>query len=446
MARRNHGRRSPRREERRAFRPPSSISTIPRGNGPKDLKEALVRYPERVPELVQRKKWPFDRALIRKAATTDYTPKVFRAIATTLAGQRKHILHKGRLLLPQRDLYKIGIRPRHHILDGQAIVVAKRLQQHKKLEEAELGYYFPDWMWASCGTSVYYLVECNREAAMMLHQAGFTEVDQVDNLGHSPISALEIPKPGKIYHGTYHPGTLSDCLKSYLEMCAWYEKKGARLNRAFGLYHQTPLHHIAGRIGECSASILASWYREYGNGDQGTTTRQFVADWINLVKPMEMESDILRRILKDTDYRDLLACPCGEGLPMNVLINETILGLRSPKEVSLLATMLLKAACLPDTEEHEQMLAPVFLRACTFACLSIQHTCGSARLNRFKRLPGEDRLHHSDGCVNSMVSGFVAKYRDLGLPLCLFLTECWPDAMEKAAMKWLENELSEMGM
>ncbi|KAL2849985.1 hypothetical protein BJX68DRAFT_92089 [Aspergillus pseudodeflectus] len=232
MTRRNHGRRSPRREERRAFRPPSSISTIPRGNGPKDLKEALVRYPERVPELVQRKKWPFDRDLIQKAATTDYTPKVFRAIATTLAGQRKHILHKGRLLLPQRDLYKIGIRPRHHMLDGQAIVVAKRLQQHKKLEEAELEYYFPDWMWASCGTSVYYLVECNREAAMMLHQAGFTEVDQVDNLGHSPISVLKIPKPGKIYHGTYHPGTLSDCLKSYLEMCAWYEKKGARLRVA----------------------------------------------------------------------------------------------------------------------------------------------------------------------------------------------------------------------
>jgi hypothetical protein len=419
---------------------------MPRSNGPKDLNEALDRYPERVPDLVEKKKWPFDRDVIQKAATTDYTPKVFRAIATILAGQRKHILYKGRLLLPQRDLYKIGIRPRNHILDGQAIAVAKKLQQHKKLEEAELEYYFPDWMWASCGTSVYYLVGCNREAAIMLHQVGFKEVDQVDSLGHSPISMLEIPKPGKISHGTYHPGSLSDCLKSYLEMCAWYERKGARLNRAFGLYHQTPLHHIAGRIGECSASILASWYTECGNDNQGITTCQFVADWIDMVKPMEMEFDMLRRIFKDTVHRHLLACPCGEGFPMNVLINETILGRRSPKEVSLLATMLLKAACLPDTEEHEHMLAPVFLRACTFACLSIPHTCKSAHLNKFKRLPGEDRQHHSNGCLNNLVSEFVAKYRDLGLPLCLFLTECWPDTMEKAVIRWLEDAMSEVGI
>ncbi|KAJ0423927.1 hypothetical protein BJY00DRAFT_309743 [Aspergillus carlsbadensis] len=418
---------------------------MPRAGAPKDLKEALARCPERVPQLVQRKKWSFDREDIRKAATTKYTPIVFRAIAMTLASQRKQILQKGRLLLPLDDLYNMGIRARHHILDGQAIVVAKKLQQHKKLEQAEFEYYFPDWKWNNCGTSVYYVVECNREAAMILHQAGFTDVDQVDELGYSPVSALDIPTPGKKNHGTYKPATLSSCLESYLRMCAWYEKRGARLDRAFGLYHQTPLHHIARRIGKSSAAILASWYGARGDDNQGTTTLEFAAEWIKIVKPMK--SDILKRIFKDTVHRDLLACPCahGGGLPMNVLINETIRGRYSPKEVSLLATMLLRASCLPDTEEHDQTLAPVFLRACTFACMmSIPHTCESASLNRFKRLPGEYRRHHSDDYVDSLVSEFVAKYRDLKLPLCLFLTECWPAAMEKAAIGSLENALSEI--
>ncbi|KAL2850336.1 hypothetical protein BJY01DRAFT_210057 [Aspergillus pseudoustus] len=314
------------------------------------------------------------------------------------------------------------------------------------MEEAELRYYFPDCKWASCRTSVYSLVECNRDAAHALYAAGFKDVDEADALGHSPISVLEIPDPEKIYHGTYTVGTISDCLGSYLNLCAWYKKKGARLDRPFGLAQETALHHIAGRIGKGSADILDRWYRKVGNDDQETIVRRFSSDWISIVRPLK--PCILRCILKTKVHRDLYACACTVGgcLPMNVLINETIKGHRSPKAVSSLACMFLKTLWLPDTAEHDQWLAPIFLRACTFACLGMPHTCQSATRHTFKRLPGEYHEHHSDPRMGALVSQFKTQYRDLGLPLCLFLTECWPMAMEKAEIEWLDDSLAKIGI
>jgi len=223
---------------------------MPHASGPNGLHETLFRgLDSAVIELVTNKEKPLDRPLIQTTATTYYQQNLFHAIATTLAQQRKQILNKARLWLPKSEWQKLDIPDERDIIDGQGIVLAKKLQQYKTMEEAELTYYLPDWMYASCGTSVYSLVECNRDAAQTLYDAGFKDVDEADELGYSPISVLEIPDPERVYHGTYTFGTISDCLRSYLEMCAWYEKKGARLGRSFGLARETALHHVAGRIG-----------------------------------------------------------------------------------------------------------------------------------------------------------------------------------------------------
>ncbi|KAL3466496.1 hypothetical protein BJX64DRAFT_284434 [Aspergillus heterothallicus] len=418
---------------------------ISRPGEPRNFDEAFARCPEPlIIELLQSRKWPIDRKVMHKAATTFYRQQVFRAFAVTLAQQRRNILDKARRLLSKHELQRLNIADNQDNLDGQGVVVAIKLREYGMLDETKLNYFFPDSSWLSCRTSVYSLVECNRDAAQNLFDAGFGNVDEADKLGYTPLSVLEIPAPGRRYRGTYTTGTLYGCLGKYFEMCVWYEEKGAQLSRVFGLANTTPLHHIAARVGRYFADIVDFWYSKAANDKRESVLHRFAADWANIVRPAQ--ASVLKWILEETTHHDLYECPCTVGgcLPMNILINETIKTHRSPKEVSQLVVMLLEALCPPDIHENDPMLALIFLRACTFACLNIPHTCGSSSLHRFRRLPEEDREHHFDACVDSWVAEFVAEYHKSGLPLCSFLTESWPKTYEEALESLFEDSLFKM--
>ncbi|KAL2863789.1 uncharacterized protein BJX67DRAFT_234663 [Aspergillus lucknowensis] len=372
---------------------------------------------------------PVDRLSIHKAATINYNQPVFKELAANLAIQRREILWKAQTLLSREKQKTLGVRRRRGVLDGRAVAVAKQLHKDKLLNDREFNELFPDWHWASSGESLYVLVECNQEAAQLLYDAGLDDVDDVDELGYSPLSLLEIPNKATSAHGRYQTESPPDALATYLSMCEWFKAKGASLNRVSGLTHATPLHHIAGRIGRYLGGSMEERCKSFGSRGPATISRRFANDCADIIKPLS--SSILRDIWKDMEHHDLYACPCALGgcLAFNVLINETIKRHRSPTVVSLMAVVLVKklidASVPAETRAQQDVRAPIVLRACTFACLGLAHSCRSSSLHRFRRMSGEERRRASDATMDGLVAEFEAKYLELKLPLWDFFTEWW---------------------
>ncbi|KAL4918924.1 hypothetical protein BDW62DRAFT_210102 [Aspergillus aurantiobrunneus] len=400
------------------------------------LCEAIKAFQlQKVSQLLADQKCPIDRAAVRYAAVSHFNRSIFEILATFLAEQRQYLLKLARTDLVQSQLRKLGIRHGTRILDSRAAMVVVELMGSASIDYATARQFVPDLVFPSGGTSVYFLVGCNRDAAEILYNAGFKDVDEPDQLMFSPLAALEVPKPSLTdYHGQYKIEDPAEALSSYLAMCAWFHSRGALLNRVFGLAQATPLHHIAGHIGKSLVCLLDAHCKIQDGEEEETFNRRFVNDWTDVLRPLISNSIILQEIFENMEHHDLFSCPCsiGGALPLNILLNETINAyypinasrFRRPLIVSPLVALVVEPQEPSDLKPRLNSfnrMASVVLRACSFACLDLPHTCRSASLHRYQRLQ-DDKQTVDDG-LNKLVRECEEKFRESGVPLSKFLID-----------------------
>ncbi|KAL4871370.1 hypothetical protein BDV12DRAFT_27752 [Aspergillus spectabilis] len=392
----------------------------------------MRRLPITVADMLMNRDYPIDRAVIRYAAVTYFHKSVFEVVATCLAERRRELFSLARKHLSEGQLQKMGVRPEQRILDWQSAPVAAALLESNSVDPDTIRYFVPDLPWASSGTSVYFLVGCNRDAAQILYDVGFEGIDEVDQLMYSPLAALDIPILSGD-HGHYQVRNFPGALSEFIAMCEWLYDRGASLHRVFGLAQATPLHHIAGRIGRYLADSLTARFEISGDVNGAGATRRFIQVWVDTLRPLIMNSHLLQEILRDLEHHDLFACPCslGGSLAVNVLLNETINGVRSPKTICALVSVLVR-----DT--RNERLASVVFRLCCFACLGIPHTCRSASLQRLSIM--QEGAPAVDTILDTLVAEFDNQFRRLDVPLARFLLDFWMPRMENFQRRYFSYD------
>ncbi|KAL4761489.1 uncharacterized protein BDW70DRAFT_48264 [Aspergillus foveolatus] len=381
---------------------------------------------EDVQRLLEDPRCPIDRNVIHDAAVTYYDNDIFRLIAISFIARRQKLLGAALVTLPRRETDNL-LGP----LDTQAASIALRLLEYPTVNRDIITASVPDLGSSHCDASVYFLVGCNREAAQILYDLGYKKVDEQHQMTYSPLAALKVP-PTTGYHGQYRVVDDDDALAKYLAMCAWFQERGAFLYRKVGWPSRTTaLHQIARCIG---MGLARSWHTcsQIGSGeDQAARADRFKHHLKLAVRPLAANSRILQEILRDERHSEQYVCACSSHgqLPLHILINETIHGVQSPLTVCFLVATLLKTEDLLNTSaKFSPLRVSAVFRACSFACLKLEHTCQTTRLPKFSILQGEGRVTNAG--LDSLVSTCESVFRTLNLPLRRFLENWWVPYMQ----------------
>ncbi|KAL6236288.1 hypothetical protein BDW75DRAFT_115549 [Aspergillus navahoensis] len=394
------------------------------------LHEAIRRFrKEDIRRLLEDPGCSIGRKIIHDAAVTYYDTEIFRLLATSFITRRQKLLGTALLTLPRRETSNL-LGP----LDTEAASIALRLLEYPTVDQGMITASVPDLGSSDCGASVYFLVGCNREAAQIFYDLGYKKVDELHHTNFTPLAALELPSTTG-YHGQYCVVDDDDALAKYLAMCAWFQERGASIYREIGCPPRTTtLHQIARCIGR---GFARSWHSHCQFGeDQGGQAGQFYRHLKTSVRPLAANYGILQEIVKDENHLEQYACPCSTygQLPLHVLINETIHGIQSPLAVCFLVSTLLETEELfdPSATFGPAGVSAVF-RACSFACLKLQHTCPTARQLRSHILQREGRVTNAG--LDSLVSTCESVFRALDLPLRRFLENWWVPYMQNVQQR-----------
>jgi hypothetical protein len=151
------------------------------------------------------------------------------------------------------------------------------------------------------------------------------------------------------------------------------------------------------------------------------------------MRPLVTNSYLLQEILRDLEHHDRSACPCsiGGSLAVNVLLNETINGIRSPTTICALVSVLVRDAL-------NERLASVVFRVCFFACLGIPHTCRSASLHGFSIM--QQDAPAANTLLDDLVAECDTQFRYLDVPLARFLLDFWMPRMENFQRRQSHND------
>ncbi|OJJ56390.1 hypothetical protein ASPSYDRAFT_1136647 [Aspergillus sydowii CBS 593.65] len=401
-----------------------------------ELREAVMRFePEKVKRLLVHDKCPIDRTIIKDAAVVYYNKAVFEVLASQLSKQRQVLLKLAREYLSSEQLFQLRIHHEKRNLNAQAASVAVALIASNAADYETVRLLVPDIIFPSSATSLYFLVGCNRDAAHILYNTGFMNVDELDHLMYSPLAALTIPKLTG-YAGEYRVDTAARASFNYVKICTWFQAKQALLHRVFGLAQGTPLYYVAGELGKAFAAL----YEEQPVKNPEETTEspsyQFAMDFAMLIQPYISNSPIIREIMHDTSHRDQFSCPCSaEGsLPLNVLLNEIIINhflvnkIKTAVVISKLVGAFLFSQQPTVYLDHLEHVASTVLRACSFASLGLAHTCRSASTSRLAVMLTERRNTHDE--LDNLVSAYEARFQQSNKSLAIFLITDWAMDMD----------------
>ncbi|KAL5355088.1 hypothetical protein BJX96DRAFT_1764 [Aspergillus floccosus] len=254
--------------------------------------------------------------------------------------------------------------------------------------------------------SVYERIGYNCQAADLLYEAGFINVED----GRSPVSRLHAP--------------YGDELCDYLDICCWFQSKGASLYSQSSETAILPIHHIAKCVGQ--------WIGYPEN-------TQHLREWKTAIS---RHATLLKTILVDkTEHCDSCSCACSvDGcLPSTLFLAEAARGL-DWRSNHLLAKLFDFLGCVTpyQVKELHDVLAPVVLRLCTFEVLEITHTC------RYHDAWGDDTRGEVELCdvpeiqseqlhlinrLEELVFEFEGQYKELNVSLPEFLSGYWRTRM-----------------
>ncbi|KAL4796091.1 hypothetical protein BDV19DRAFT_142378 [Aspergillus venezuelensis] len=405
--------------------------------------------------LVKDRLCPVNRQILKLAAIDYFNKAVFEILAVGFAAQMAKLLQDARETLPQYVLRNFDRQDEQTILDFHSREIAAELHSNGYLAYSKLRNLFADLFKPS--SSVYTLAECNLEAAQILYDSGFHDVQPANKFQQQPVVALKVPQPAQ-YHGKYKIENDTDALSKYIKMCDWYKERGANMTLVFDDDGSTPLQCIAGYNRRYLAFMLADYTRSYRDGAENAETagRRFRDHWASAVKPMINNSPVYRMICRDTEHRDIWSCLYSERgcFPEDILLCEVfrtycqlVVPGRRPAVVTHLAYLPVRSARPRrirgnTTREESGLNLPVVLRLWIFPCLDIIHTCQAgrdyARASSTKERPP---AHHEQ--LNRTVDHFKFKFETDGQSLVQALGRGGVLAMDSGTIRDVYDSLGD---
>ncbi|KAL4781649.1 hypothetical protein BJX76DRAFT_359684 [Aspergillus varians] len=371
---------------------------------------------------------PISNLTIHFGAAVEYDPTIFEKLVSCVAAQRRLLLQQAVQYLRPRQLDALGLNTSQSLVSSQVYRVDKMLQEVGH----DLGLGFrDDWI----GMSVYHSIGNNWQAAETLYRAGFTDVDELDDMGGSALTSLHNSGGGRL-----------PALMEFMEMCKWFLAKGASLYYSHHI-SVLPIHKIAREVGEWMG-------RQCSIQGQFSVTENAIhrlaKEWFTVYAT---QSTLLHQILADIQHRDCCVCACSNNgcLALNILLQASFYRLRSTVLPGYLVASIsdFPDPCNPDmVQPFPDFLAPVIIRSCTFDSLGLRHTCrahwprnpklGRVALDDVAEVQEEDRLLIEQ--LEDLVSEFELKYRESQVPLPEFLKGYWTSRMEEVLEEQFDDE------
>ncbi|KAL3481002.1 hypothetical protein BJX99DRAFT_253984 [Aspergillus californicus] len=322
--------------------------------------------------------------------------------------------------LPQAVIYSLSL-PTIGLLDGHAVLVFEALETHgvemvKALNFSSLG--FPGY------SSVYSAIYCNMDAAKLLYENGFTDLNQNSQSGFTPLMEIE---RGRASWDQY-----SSPFADFQKFGIWMVSKGANVHHR-SISGLPAVFNISRQFGMI---LYYCFYDDRDQGDDSWTT--IVASIISSQRPSDKWS--LSMILSN-NVRDNCQCGCSAGgcSMLNQMFRtlcekyENPLTIYTPQMVGDLISRLGKTC----EEEYENRSAFSTIRYVTFEALGMTHTCHVYGSHEIKIMDPEDVKEIRDeesGLLNELeglLVEFEQKYGELGVGITEFLTGYWQTRMDE---------------
>lgn len=374
-----------------------------------------------------------------------YSPALFKMLATNLAVQRRSLRNQASRSLSPSAFRDLGLSDLEELLDSKAFEVETALGYSfngKRLSSAEIPSDY------DASSSVYHLIGSNLDAANILYSQGFTNVNQLDVNGLTPLSKLDVVDA-------------SWDLDKFLEMCEWLLDKGASLHSPSlpPPWLLTPGHNVAYGAGEwLRQEFHCTWY------DRRSECSDKSEIWISEVCQAWFTQcvnhwSLLQEVFKDTQHHDGCFCACASDgcLPLNVFLKTALDRYWYPSR-SLFNSIpgYIVAGILddqhPSAPSTSQLLhdrvTPAAIRICTFETLGLRHTCrrhygyspefGGVKVDDIAEVQEEERFLIDQ--LEQLVSEFELKYKELCVSLPEFLRGYWAERMEEVLTEVFDED------
>lgn len=317
-------------------------------------------------------------------------PAIAELVVQALINRRKQLQSLAETYLPEGVISQLGVRP-NRLLNRKAY----KAYQLLKAIGVDVSNVQEEREW-----SVYDKIEVNVKLADRLWDAGFQDVDEVDDMGGTSLMKLQ-STPSQ-----YGPAAL-------LQMANWLIAKGAAIDRK-----------------ELNSSVLCLLGKTVGRTIYFSESVESAAS--ELSQMSGGCKDLMRRILLD-NTRDACCCPYAfagcSGLTRFLTEFFRPRNNRPFDElVDRLAVMLEKLTTTEPQQHLGDELAPGILRFITCYSLDISHTCAHDLRTGIK--PDEVREIQDDEKylildLDELSAEFLSKYKEFGVPLSDFVKGYW---------------------
>jgi hypothetical protein len=324
-----------------------------------------------------------------RVASFHHNPAIAGLVVQTLIDRRKQLQSLAETYLPEGVISQLGIRS-NRLLNRKAY----KAYQLLKAIRVDVSNVHEEREW-----SVYDNIGVNVKLADRLWDAGFQEVDEVDDIGGTSLMKLLWTR------SQYGPAVL-------LEMANWLIAKGADIDRKAS-----------------NSSVLCLLGNTVGTSIYFGESAESVAS--ELSQMSETCKDLMRRILLD-NTRDACCCPYAfAGCSGLTRILDGLLPRNHEDLEELIQGLAVMLEILTIPEPHQHLgdeLAPGILRFITCYSLDISHTC--AHDLRWRIEPDEvreiqDDEKHSILDLDELSAEFLSKYKEFGVPLSDFVKGYW---------------------
>lgn len=367
----------------------------------------------------------------RSEKSDDSAAAVVDTIISLLAKRRRVLTALARTSLDAKSLEKLELS-NENILDHKISLAVSMLSE--KIQVPNSLKAPPSYC------TVYHLENLNRRQAQCLWDAGFRDVDEFDEYGHSPLMRMVIDR------------------NKDLELVEWFVSRGAELHRkqayAFTIDDQEYPRptHTARMMYQMDATkretshVTAAHYLAHSLGwlDQGHE-----APRLSVLN--EKTRKITTMILGDP-LSDCCVCACSVGgcHPYTMLV-KLFLGYRRRPDIFWARNLALQnteaVADLLDVDQPSlKWLRREILQFNTFEKLRLRHTCCSTsymylpweRLQVLVELGDEEDRHEireeqaeTVQKLEELLIHFERKYDEMAIPFIDFLKGYWKDHMKR---------------
>lgn len=325
-----------------------------------------------------------------RVASFHHNPAIAGLVVQTLIDRRKQLQSLAETYLPEGVISQLGIRP-NRLLNGKAY----KAYQLLKAIGVDVSNVHEEREW-----SVYDNIGVNVNLADRLWDAGFQDVDEVDDIGRTSFMKLRWTP------SQYGPAVL-------LEMANWLIAKGADIDRKAS-----------------NSPVLCLLGKTVGRRISFSESVESVAS--ELSQMSGGCKDLMRRILLD-NTRDACCCPYAfagcSGLTR--FLTEFFRPRNNrpfDKLVDRLAVTLEKLTTTEPQQHLGDELAPGILRFITCYSLDISHTCVhelGKRIEPDAVREIQDDEKHLILDLDELSAEFLSKYKEFGVPLSDFVKGYW---------------------